>query len=502
MQKGIFVKYTAITILVALSIFTVKCTDDSSPVLTLDSSNFETEVAKSEYILLEFYAPWCGHCKSLEPEYKKAAEILMEENSSIRLAKIDATENLDLAESFEVKGYPTLKFLKNGERIDYTGGRTSLEIVQWLKKKTGPSSAQLNTVAEVEQFKTNSNFVIVYFGREDSETFKSYLTIADKHEYYFAHSFDEAVKSHYNAQDNVVLFKDFDELRNDFQGELTPKAFDDFADIYSVPLVGPVTDRHIEVIFDKNRIGLFYLRSQISASDVEFDEVLRKIAPLYREHIVFVVSDIEGELEEHVFQYFGVKEETIPQIRISDVIDEEEVRHYVLDKPITEANVQEFLLNFINGTLPQFLKSEEVPLEQEDAAYQLVGSTFKDFVINSDNHVVVEFYAPWCGHCKKFAPVYEEVAELFKGQGSNVAIAKIDATENEVEREVISSFPTIKLYKIGDKTNPITYQGNREKSEFIQWIREHTGSTYAATNASEETHVEEGHFEQIIKEDL
>jgi len=88
---------------------------------------------------------------------------LKEESSPIRLAKVDATEETSLSEKFEVRGYPTLKFFHNGKPSEYKGGRTSADIVNWLKKRTGPAAITVDSVETVKTMTEKEEVFVVGF---------------------------------------------------------------------------------------------------------------------------------------------------------------------------------------------------------------------------------------------------------------------------------------------------------------------------------------------------
>ncbi|KAJ1642233.1 protein disulfide-isomerase precursor, partial [Dispira simplex] len=110
-----------------------------SDVLVLTESNFKDTILDNDLMMVEFYAPWCGYCKKLAPEYEKAATAL--KPKGIPLAKVDCTTEENLCSKYGVKGYPTLLTFRKGqdEPSKYEKARNEQGIVSYLAKQQGPA---------------------------------------------------------------------------------------------------------------------------------------------------------------------------------------------------------------------------------------------------------------------------------------------------------------------------------------------------------------------------
>jgi protein disulfide-isomerase A1 len=215
-------------------------------VLVLTDDNFDEELKNHEFLLVEFYAPWCGHCKKLAPEYAAAAEILAKNDPPFFIGKVDATEQKKLAEKFGVQGFPTLFFFKNGEKQDYTGGRTTDTIVQWILKKSGPPSASI-TCDQLEEKKTANKFVIAYYGSEDDALYKdahvAYANSEDKI------TFVHAAEACDGAAPGIVFYRKFEENVMPYSGKADKDSLIEFVKPLMVPTVFEFTEDEIEAVF-------------------------------------------------------------------------------------------------------------------------------------------------------------------------------------------------------------------------------------------------------------
>merc|ERR1711871_919490 len=114
----------------------------------------------------------------------------------------------------------------------------------------------------------------------------------------------------------------------------------------------------------------------------------------------------------------------------------------------------------------------------EDAApssvLDLTMDNFVEVVTDSKKHVLVEFFAPWCGHCKEFAPIYEKIGDHYAGDDT-VVVAKLDSEAHAVFAKMykVTSYPTIKLFPKKDKKG-LEYTGERNEADVKAWIEKET----------------------------
>jgi protein disulfide isomerase len=267
----------------------------------------------------------------------------------------------------------------------------------------------------------------------------------------------------------IVLFKTFDEKKNIFNGLIDENSLVDFISHNALRLVNDLNERSIETIFGRSKSAIFLIKSK---SDKSLDDIFNNVAGNYRGKLIFVVTGNKEELESRLMEYFGLTDSDLPHIRICEVLKgEENVKFYVNTDAVNQENIINFINNFFEGKLSPFYKSEEIPAEQNEKVFYLVGKQFNEKVINSQVNVLVEFYAPWCQHCQKLTPIYEKVAEFFKDD-PNILIAKIDATANEVPDLDVNDYPTIKFFPVNDKANPIDYVGEREFDDIVRFINQ------------------------------
>ena len=135
--------------------------------------------------LMKFYAPWCGHCKKLEPVWKHVAQSLAE--LPIRVARVDCTRFPKVATEFSIRGYPTIMFLKGDNVYTYEGDRTREDIVAFARRMSGPPVKHLTSPGELSSAMLNT-VIFIYSGPADHPLYAEFLENAkqfqqDEHMY-------------------------------------------------------------------------------------------------------------------------------------------------------------------------------------------------------------------------------------------------------------------------------------------------------------------------------
>jgi len=435
-------------------------------VLVLTNDNFADAVAEFDYVLAEFYAPWCGHCKSLAPEYAKAAQKLADQEN-IALAKIDATVESDLAKKYGVRGYPTLKWFKKDPEnaMEYGGGRKEPEIVSWINKKTGPAALDLADVDAANKFKSDNEVNVIGYFPEGSDS-ADFIAAAEKiDDVPFAITANADVAKELDlAEGGITLFKAFDEGFNKYsEGDLVA-----FVKENMLAYVTEFSDKTAPKIFGGDIKKHVLIFSAASGSDHEEQHgAFTASAKAHKGKALFVFVDCDKPDNGRILEFFGLKEEDCPSVRMIEMGASMQKFKPESDD-MTEEAFNSFVDGVLDGSIKRHLMSEDIPEKNDEPVFYLVSKQFEEIAYAEDKAVFVEFYAPWCGHCKQLAPTWDKLGEHFKDDES-VIIAKSDATANEFAGVEVQGFPTIKYFPKGEK-QIVDYNGGRDLDSLIKFV--------------------------------
>ncbi|KAH7133524.1 disulfide-isomerase [Dactylonectria macrodidyma] len=458
---------------------------EGSDVEQLTEATFDEFIKGNDLVLAEFFAPWCGHCKALAPEYEEAATTLKEKN--IRLAKVDCTEEADLCKTYGVEGYPTLKVFRGLDNITpYSGQRKAPGITSYMIKQSLPAVSIL-AKDTLEDFKTADKVVVVaYISADDKTSNQTFTALAEglRDTYLFGGVNDaEIAEAEGVKAPAVVVYKNFDEGKNIYTGdEFSESDLSAFISAAATPLVGEVGPETYSGYMAAG-IPLAYIFAETEEERTTLGAALKPIAEKYKGKLNVATIDAKN-FGAHAGN-LNLKTDKFPSFAIQEIAKNQKFP-FDQEKEITYDNIAPFVDDFVAGKLEPSIKSEEIPETQEGPVTIVVAKNYKDVVLDDEKDVLIEFYAPWCGHCKALAPKYDDLASQFAASSfkDKVVIAKVDATLNDVPDE-IQGFPTIKLYPAGGKDAPITYSGSRTIEDLAEFIKEN-GKYKADISAKEE----------------
>jgi len=346
--------------------------------------------------------------------------------------------------------------------------------VSWLEKKTGPPAKALASLDDAKAYTEGKSVSIIgFFKDETTDAAKGYLAAAGMmDDFEFGITGDDAVFAEYGIEgEAVLLLKDFDDGKAVLSEGITEEAVAKFVSSESLPLVIDFNHETAQKIFSGEiKSHLLVFSSAKADSHADTLAMLREIAVANKGKMLFVTINTDEEDHKRILEFFAIKDDELPTFRAIK-LGEDMAKYKPENDAIESANIKSFVGDFLEGKLKQHLMTEEIPEDwDKEGVKVLVGKNFHDVAMNPEKDVLVEFYAPWCGHCKQLAPIWDKLGEKYKDHES-IVIAKMDSTANELEEVKVQGFPTIKLFKKG--TNEIVdYNGDRTEDGFSKFLEE------------------------------
>jgi protein disulfide isomerase len=333
--------------------------DQGSSVVKLDDSSFSGVISHSKYVLVKFYAPWCGHCQSMAPDYIKAADKLIEEGIDVTLAEVDATQSSELAQKYNVEGYPTILWFVDGKPKPFSGQRTTESIISWVTKNVGPVVSVWTPEELKVELEGRKLMDAVYVFEGDEKIHDLAEKVANDAKTLGSVGYLKADTA------KATIYKGTDES-SVYEGSLEDAdATLKWAHESRVPAFGQINEDNFEIYVESAKKGLFWvcvdpanLKDEIKKYSGALVEAAKSRAATEEEQYPFVWLDV-AEFEAHAKEELGCS--TFPTLVLQrgdlmgereDMVVEKFVRSFS-EKPeeLTTAAVDKFFADVKSGEL-------------------------------------------------------------------------------------------------------------------------------------------------------
>ncbi|PWU93918.1 protein disulfide isomerase 2 [Trypanosoma cruzi] len=441
---------------------------EGSEVVEATDKDFDDVISSGEIALVKFYAPWCGHCQKLAPEWEKAAK---EIPSGAVMVDVDCTKESNLAQKYSIKGFPTIILFRDGKEVEhYKGGRKSSDIVNYVKANLGTAVVHVETAEELEKLREEHNAVCVGVTSDmESRLSKTLATSAEglRMKMKFVVITDSNILPD-EKPESIIVFRKGGE-KEVFDGAMETADLKSFLEVAFIPFMGEINpNTYLDYAGISGPVAWVLLKPSEEESK-ELKSKLLDVGKKMRRLMVLLWVDAE---QYGVASSLGLSDDAkYPAFVIARGED-----HFVhpSTEPVTAESIEKFIIEYSEKKLSPEIKSQPVPeIETVEGLTTVVGKTL-DKYLSSGKDMLIEFFAPWCGHCKNLAPIYAKVAKEF--ESSDVIIAAMDATANQVDNSLfdVSGFPTIYFVPHGGK--PIVYDGGRTFYEIYKFVHEHSST--------------------------
>lgn len=333
---------------------------------------------------------------------------------------------------------------------------------------TGPAVTEVE--GDIKEKVTKESPIGFYgeFTSKDSDMSNMYSSVANvsrQQGKFYAHYGAEKGKEQISA----VRFEEGSYV---FEGK-TEEELKTFVETESFPLFGPINGDNFRKYIERDASLVWFCGSEKDFD--EYKDKLREAAKESRNVYYFVWLDTDT-FKGHAEGALGVTE--FPGL----VAQTKKGRFLLPDASSAmkdSSKVAQFLRDVTDGKIERSLKSDPIPETNDEPVKVVVGKTFEQMVLTNDKDVFIEVYAPWCGYCKSFEPIYKEFAEKVK-DSEHVVVAKMDGTTNETPLESFewNSFPTVFFVKAGEKT-PVKYEGSRTVDGLMEFLEKNSSKPIA-----------------------